>query len=348
MSNFLNRLKSKAQEQINNIENETLKNAAKVAQVAVDRGYQSTKKALEEAKVQAQIKVAEAIKLQQQKTFDLALDMAKKENYSQAIIFLKNIPANSELYTEAQSQIAVYEQAAKKSKDERIFSRAIALAEQEEYTQAIKTLKQISEESSIYLDVENKITEYVEQVKIIEEKIAVEFLEKAANLADQEEYSQALMVLEQIYQDTSAYIEAQAKKNEYQELIRDKKAQLLLEKAINNANEGKYRESIEILNQISNETKIYTEVQEIIEQYQELIKIEEKKLAEELFNRAITFAEQKKYTQAIDVLQQIAKTTEYYDFAQNNIVEYKRLKLEKEANSFYSQLRRGQAHVACN
>lgn len=337
MSNFFNRLKSKAQEQINNIENETLKKAAKIAEVAVDRGYQSTKNALEEAKAQAQIKVAEAIKLQQQKTFDLALDMAKKENYSQAIIFLKNISTNSELYTEAQSQIAIYEQAVKQSKDEKIFSKAIALADREEYTQAIKTLKQISEESSIYLDVEEKITEYVEQVKLIEEKIAVEFLEKAINLAEQEEYYQAIVALEQISQDTSVYIEAQAKKNQYQKLIRDKKAQSLLEKAINNANEAKYRESIEILTQISNETKIYTEVQEIIEQYKKLIQIEDNKLAEELFSQATTFAEQKDYIKAIDVLEQILKTTEYYNIAQNNIIEYKKLKLEQEANHLYTK-----------
>lgn len=86
------------------------------------------------------------------------------------------------------------------------------------------------------------------------------------------------------------------------------------------ARNSKYKEALNYLKKIPEETKVYTEAQEKVVNYQN--RLQEEVEAERLLQNAYSFAENGEYQGAIGKLEKIPKDTKAYVKAQEKIAEY--------------------------
>lgn len=92
--------------------------------------------------------------LKKREKFDAAAIHAAKQEYQKAVSILKEIPASSEEYKEAQQKIAEY-----------VLTQAANMASQSSFNQAILCLKTIPETASSYQQAQAKINEYTEALE---------------------------------------------------------------------------------------------------------------------------------------------------------------------------------------
>ncbi|WP_198139002.1 TM2 domain-containing protein [Crocosphaera watsonii] len=184
-----------------------------------------------------------------------AIEEATLTNFEKAIIRLKKIEACSNFYEEAQIKIAEYEEEFKKQQIEReiqekekrekkayqLFETGVKTAEAGLLSPALISLKLIQKNTKIYEEAQIKIAEYEEALKHKklaqekakqekeeelklkkqkqeqekQEKLADQLLKNAAIFANQENYSQAIQVLNTISHHLQAYQTAKLHIDQY-------------------------------------------------------------------------------------------------------------------------------------
>lgn len=140
--------------------------------------------------------------------------------------------------------------------------QAYELASMREFTQALKLLKQISPESSVYAFVPTKVSEYTQKQEIR----ASYLLQQAYNYAAERNFTDALSYLAQVPEGTPAYAIAQQKVTEYTDK-QNIRADYLFLRAENRAAVRDYTGAIAHLRQIPQGTRIYDRAQQMIASY---------------------------------------------------------------------------------
>jgi ribosomal protein S21 len=265
----------------------------------------------------------------EQSSFEDAIEFANNQKFDKAIVILEKIPANSELYTEAQAKISEYR--IKSQQNE--LDKAIELANNNNFEKAIVILKKIPTSSEIYQQAQDKITEYQNQIEEEKKKKVLQAqqqeLDKAIELANNNNFEKAITTLEKIPTNSELYTEAQAKISEY----RIKSQQNELDKAIELANNNNFEKAITTLEKIPANSELYTEAQDKITEYRNQIEDEKKRKLLEAqkhdLNTAINLANFNRFAEAISTLEKIPANSEIYQQAQDKITEYQH-KIEEE------------------
>ncbi len=165
-----------------------------------------------------------------------------------------------------------------------------------------------------------KLTDAILDKAIGLDTYAEQLLQQARIQAASENFLTAISSLKAIPVQTKAYPEAQIKIAQYAELQEEAEAKQLLQNAESAARNSKYKEALNYLKKIPEETKAYTEAQEKIVNYQN--RLQEEVEAEKLLQNAYGFAENSEYQEAISNLEKIPKDTKAYMKAQEKIAEY--------------------------
>jgi len=170
--------------------------------------------------------------------------LAAKSKFSAAVAVLEKIQVNSDHYEESQLKRSQY----LKSLYIELLDNASSKIQMGQFDDALKALKQIPEDAESYLQAQEKILECQEKIKQreIERELAIQkageekqelaasnLLKSASVKVESGNFSEAIELLKNIPQSTSAYHEAATKMVEYEEAVRQialKKEQLEREK----------------------------------------------------------------------------------------------------------------------
>jgi tetratricopeptide (TPR) repeat protein len=261
----------------------------------------------------------------EQSSFEDAVELANNEKFYKAIAILEKIPANSELYQQAQGKITEYR--IKSQQNE--LDKAIELANNNNFEKAIATLKKIPASSELYQQAQDKITEYQNIIDDQKRKKLLEAqqqqLDKGIELASNNNYEMAIIILQKIPTSSELYQQAQGKITEY----RIKSQQNELDKAIELANNNNFEKAIATLKKIPASSELYQQAQDKITEYQNIIDDQKrKKLLEaqqQQLDKAIELASNNNYEMAIIILKKIPTSSELYQQAQDKITEYQNI-----------------------
>ncbi|NEO48473.1 MAG: serine/threonine protein kinase, partial [Moorea sp. SIO4A3] len=143
-----------------------------------------------------------------------------------------------------------------------LLEQAYKQAIEKDFTGALNTFKQIPKGTKAYATIQQKIPEYTQKRNIK----ANFLLQQAYNRAAQKDFTNALVYLKKIPQNTDAYPKAQEKIVDYtakQEI----RAKYLSKMAYNQAVLKNYTKALDYLKQIPKGTSVYASAQATIQQY---------------------------------------------------------------------------------
>ncbi|PSB33415.1 hypothetical protein [Stenomitos frigidus] len=95
-----------------------------------------------------------------------ALVCAKAQQFSQAIALLEKIPPNSSVYLEARKNLLEYREAYH-LQSQRWFERAVLQSSRNNFSEAIRLLRQIPPKASIYAQAQATLAEYQRTIEQI-------------------------------------------------------------------------------------------------------------------------------------------------------------------------------------
>ncbi len=145
-----------------------------------------------------------------------------------------------------------------------LLQQAYNRATDKDFAGALNSLERIPKQTKAYAKVQPKIAEYAQKRGIKADYL----LQQAYNQAAAQDFTGALASLKQIPNDTPAYANAQSKITEYTQKERIR-ANHLLQKAYNWADEKDFTRALEYLQQIPEDAPTYAQVREKIVEYTE-------------------------------------------------------------------------------
>ena len=271
------------------------------------------KQSLKEQEIAKEKAIQDKIDEQASLLLEKSLSLGEQEKFYEGLKLLREISSKAQIYQQVNEKIADYQEAIKQQELEKerekerirkakideqgnhLLEQALRSSEQNKFDEALTSLRKISSESSIYQEIQVKIAEYEEafrhqqiaQAKAIQDQIDEQanlLLEKALNLAGQENFSQALNSLREILPEAQIYPQVKEKIAEYQEDLKQQKseqehereqllkieletkASQLLESATKLVDQHSFSDALDILIAIPAQTQAYPKSRELANQ----------------------------------------------------------------------------------
>lgn len=186
------------------------------------------------------------------------------KNFTSALDTLKQIPAGTTLYAQAQEKIREYTQK-REIRATALLQKAYNRAAKRDFEGALIYLRQIHPDTAAYGTAQPKIQEYTKKQEI-RLKAWLETAEKQANASS---YLSALTSLEKIPTGSSLDVKVQEKTAEYTDRLSVWSDDLLL-KANERATKQEYSSAMELLKQVPLGTPSYSAAREKMDEYARL------------------------------------------------------------------------------
>jgi serine/threonine protein kinase/chaperonin cofactor prefoldin len=248
------------------------------------------------------------------------VDALKQNRWQEVLQEAKALPQNA-YWKERTADLVTHANRLAEDKATQLMVKAYSAAIAKDFTDALKILKQIPEDSTLYSVAQEKIREYTQKREVR----ATALLQKSYNRAAVRDFEGALAYLKQINPETGVYNKARKKIQEYTKK-QEIRLKAILEAADRQASENNYLAAITSLEKIPTGTTLDSEVQEKTTEYTDKFYV----WADSLVEKASQEAIEQDYSSALALLKKVPLGTPSYGEARERIQEYARLQRQQE------------------
>ncbi|WP_421654923.1 protein kinase domain-containing protein [Leptothermofonsia sp. ETS-13] len=248
------------------------------------------------------------------------VDALKQNRWQEVLQEAKALPQNA-YWKERTADLVTQANRLAEDKATQLMVKAYSAAIAKDFTDALKILKQVPEDSTLYSIAQEKIGEYTQKREVQ----AIALLQKSYNRAAVRDFEGAIAYLKQIHPETSIFNKAEKKIQEYNRK-QEIRLKALLEAADRQASESNYLAAITSLEKIPADITLAPEVQEKTTEYIDKFYV----WADSLVEKANQEATEQDYSSALALLKKVPLGTPSYGEAREKIQEYARLQRQQE------------------